>query len=187
MKVSNNLYELHKSLEGYRHSAYRDSGGVLTIGVGHAAQDVEPFDADTEWDDEKIHEVWLKDVAAASRKVDEYTEGLELSQGWYDALVDLVFNTGRKPQTLIKKLRSGDEDGARDEFLRWVYDNGVVQLGLIKRRFANYFMTLDRDPYEIIKIPLSKRYLGQFNQAISELGLKVEPIESKAKYAIAEV
>lgn len=187
MKVSSKLFELHKLLEGYEHIAYKDSGGVLTIGVGHAAQDVEAFDETSVWSDEKIFEVWQKDIQVAEKKVNEYIKGLTISQEWFDALVDLVFNTGRKPQTMIGYLKKGDLDSARDEFLRWVYVKGVVHLGLVKRRFANYFMTLGRDPYQIIKIPLSKHYLGKFNDAIKEFGLKIEPINSRMKYTLAEV
>lgn len=186
MQVSDNLYELHKALEGYRHKPYLDSGGVLTIGVGHAAQSIEPFDEDSEWDDAKIREVWEKDIASASAKVDEYTKGITLTQGWYDALVDLVFNTGVKPKTLIAKLHANSIDEARDEFLRWVYDNGVVQLGLIKRRFADYVLTLDEDPYEILNVPLRKGYLGQFNKVIKKYGYAIEPTTNKARYFIVE-
>ena len=48
------LWEFQKIFEGYREHAYDDGVGNLTIGVGHANQDTEPFDADSVWDEDKI-------------------------------------------------------------------------------------------------------------------------------------
>ena len=86
-----------------------------------------------------------QDIAAVENVVK--TECLNLRQCQFDALVSFVFNVGGgnfRKSTLLKKIKANPDDNSiMDEFLRWVYANGVVLPGLQKRRLAEmrlYFL-----------------------------------------------
>jgi lysozyme len=60
-----------------------------------------------------------------------------LSQNEYDALCSFIHNVGVNAfhdSTLRKRLEALNYDGAADQLLRWVHDNGKVVKGLENRR-----------------------------------------------------
>jgi GH24 family phage-related lysozyme (muramidase) len=62
-----------------------------------------------------------------------------VNQNEFDALVDFAYNAGAKNllnSTLLKKLNAGDRKGAAKEFERWVYADGQILGGLVRRRMA---------------------------------------------------
>ena len=62
---------------------------------------------------------------------------VELNQHQYDALVSFIYNIGAKEfseSTLLRKLNIGDILGASKEFDRWIYQEGQILPGLVKRR-----------------------------------------------------
>lgn len=64
---------------------------------------------------------------------------VQLTQGQHDALCSFVFNLGcvaLRNSSLLRKLNSGDDAGASEEFLRWNHAGGRVLAGLTKRRMA---------------------------------------------------
>lgn len=187
MKVSDKLREFQISMEGYETEAYRDSVGVLTIGIGHTSQEPFPFEEGDIWTDEQIEQAWRADIKDAEDQVNGYLKGLDVSQEWFDALVDLVFNTGKKPRTLLAYLASGNEDAAREQLLRWVYAGGVVLLGLVKRRLGTYIMTLGGDFNEVNRTNLSSSNLEGFNKLFSKYGYVIEPNGKSTKYDIVEI
>ena len=102
MKISAKGLELLKSYESLRLTAYRDSGGVLTIGWGHT-QGVKEGDTCTL---AEATQFLLDDVAEAEKAINK--QNLNLNQNQYDALVSFVFNVGEsqfKKSTLLKKLK----------------------------------------------------------------------------------
>lgn len=121
--------------EGVRLKAYLDTGDVWTIGVGHTGPDVyEGLCVKRSQVDQ-----WLKDdVVEAEDAVNRWVT-VPLTQGQFDALVSFTFNLGEgqlKKSTLLRKLNLKDYAGAANEFRRWVYDNGKIQPGLVKRRYG---------------------------------------------------
>ena len=61
----------------------------------------------------------------------------EVNQNQFDAMVSLAYNIGVgnfSKSTLLKKVNSGDFDGASNEFLKWNKSGGKELLGLTKRR-----------------------------------------------------
>lgn len=135
MKTSDKGVEAIKGYEGEKLKAYRDTGGVLTIGVGHTGPEV----VEGLVIDRLQSFIWLKeDLVEAEDAVNRLVK-VALTQNQFDALASFVFNLGEgnfSKSTLLKKLNVGDYDGARNEFKRWVYDNGKIQPGLVKRRYA---------------------------------------------------
>lgn len=133
MQVSQKGLELTKTSEGCCLKAYRDTGGVWTIGYGHTGG-VRP------------NQIILQSVADTLLNHDmEYSVGivnahaLPCTQGQFDALCDFVFNVGPTQflhSTLLKYHLAGEYNKAAAEFPKWKYDNGKVIPGLVKRRAA---------------------------------------------------
>lgn len=132
MKSSEILISKIKEFEGCKLYAYRDSGGTLTIGIGHT-KGVKAGQAITM----KQAETLLRgDLLPCEKYVDNL--GLKLTQGRFDALVDFCFNLGCANlygSTLLKKIRTNaTEREIRSEFGRWVYCDGRKLDGLVRRR-----------------------------------------------------
>jgi lysozyme len=125
--------DLIQQSEGLRLTAYRDTGGVLTIGYGHTGPDVYEGQTITKAEAERL---LRQDMQTAANAVREFV-GVPLSPAQFDALTSFVFNVGRAAfarSTLLRKLNARDYAGAAAEFDRWVYDNGRKLPGLVARR-----------------------------------------------------
>jgi lysozyme len=125
-----------KEFEGLRLEAYRDVGGVWTIGYGHTGKDVKPKMKITEAEAEDLLRKDLQWAVDCVNKAVTQT----ISQNQFDAMVDFTFNVGCGAftgSTLLRKLKAGDTTGAADEFLRWKFVKGVEVAGLLRRRQAD--------------------------------------------------
>lgn len=134
MRIGINGLNLIKEFEGLRLQAYQCSANVWTIGYGHTA-DVGENDVITE--EEALHFLH-QDLAESERAVNQYVH-VPLTQNQFDALVSFVFNLGAgnfRNSTLLKKLNAGDDDGAAQEFGRWIHVGGKALPGLVRRREA---------------------------------------------------
>ena len=110
-----------KSFENCSLTAYKDLGGVWTIGYGHtegviSGMKISPADADR---------LFAQDVKnIAERYVNALPEQIKLSQNQFDALCFLVFNTGPSSiaagTTIRNALMEGDYEKAAQGFLLWV-------------------------------------------------------------------
>ncbi len=135
-------FALIRKSEGLRLKAYRDAVGVLTVGYGHTGPDVSENKKITV---DEAEALLSTDVTHACDSVLELTGG-NVSQGQLDALTDFVFNLGSgklRSSTLLKKHRAGNYTGAAAEFGRWVYADGRILPGLVKRRAAETHLYLD--------------------------------------------
>lgn len=139
MKPSQACIDFIKSFEGFSEHAYRDGGGVLTIGYG-TTENVQLGDTVTE---EEACELLRQDVQEAADAVDDFVD-VELNQQQYDALCSFIYNVGReafKNSTLLKLLNQGrSETVVGPQFDRWNKDNGKVIAGLSRRRAAERAM-----------------------------------------------
>ena len=125
--------DLTKASEGCRLTAYQDSVGVWTIGIGHTGPDV--YDGMTITEDDAAI-ILLRDISSAEEAVKRLVT-VPLTQGQFDALVDFTFNLGQgnlASSTLLRKLNAGDALGASLEFDRWNKAGGKVLAGLTIRR-----------------------------------------------------
>lgn len=127
--------ELIKRFEGCKLKAYYDTGGLLTIGYGDT-HNVTPGLIITQKEAEDRLFSHVKDVANSLRNV----IGVSISSNQFDALISFTYNLGigaLKKSTLLKKIKKNSNDPLiRNEFMKWVYDNGVRLNGLVKRREA---------------------------------------------------
>jgi lysozyme len=134
MKLSLAGQRLIEQFEGRKNLAYLDGGGVWTIGIGHTKGVCRGLTATNA----QIDEWFAQDISMTVAGVNKAVT-VPLTQNQFDALVSLAFNIGVdafSKSTLVRKLNSGDNDGAAAQFLRWNQDNGKVVAGLTNRREA---------------------------------------------------
>jgi lysozyme len=104
--------------EGSRNTVYRDTKGILTVGVGHTGSDVI---AGSHWSDQQVLDAFRRDCAWAEHAVSQVQK--PLNQNMFDALVSFVFNIGETAfakSTMKKFLDMGLYRNAMMEFDRWV-------------------------------------------------------------------
>lgn len=121
--------------EGVRTTAYKDSVGVWTIGVGHTTAAGAP-----------VVTQGLKITAAEAQEIlerdltkfENYVKAavrVPVSQEEFDALVSLCYNIGPgafRGSSVARKLNAGDRAGAAEAFLMWKNAGGKPIL--LKRR-----------------------------------------------------
>lgn len=103
--------------EGRELKAYRDSKGILTIGVGHTGPEVRDG---LVWTEEQVDAALAKDVKWAEDAVNSVSQ--PLTQNQFDALVSFTFNVGKNAflvSTMKKLLDKGDMKGAALQYDRW--------------------------------------------------------------------
>lgn len=127
---------LIKVSEGCVLETYKCPAGVTTIGYGHT-KGVELGDKITKETAEKYLDEDIQEVETFVRN----NVTVPLTQNEFDALVSFGFNVGcgkLNDSTLLRKLNSGDYQGAAEEFDRWnkINKDGtfVVSQGLTNRR-----------------------------------------------------
>ncbi len=129
--------------EGNKLTAYLDSVGILTIGVGHTTAAGPPeVTKGLKITAAQSDEILTRDLASVEADVNRLV-GVPLTQAQFDALVSLVFNIGGTKfgkSTLLKKLNARDYAGAALQFLVWnkgtVNGKLVAIAGLTTRRKA---------------------------------------------------
>lgn len=132
IRLSGRGKSLLKLYEALRLTAYLDGGGVPTIGWGHT-RGVKLGQTVTL---ERAELFFLEDIYDSELCVNRVVHK-PISQDQFDALVSLTFNIGVAAftkSTLLRKLNAGDIIGAGNQFGCWVFDNGKIVQGLIKRR-----------------------------------------------------
>lgn len=144
MQISYSGINALKEHEGLRLQAYRDTGGVWTIGYGTIKINGKPVEQGMTCTREQAEQWLYADLAWAQTAVNKLVRAT-LAQHQYDALVSFVYNIGEEAftkSTMLRKLNAQDYVGAAKEFDRWVNDNGKVVKGLVARR------RIERDMFE---------------------------------------
>lgn len=143
MKLGDAGRSLIQSFESCRLKAYRDGGGVWTVGWGHTGPEVREGLTISQ---ERADWLFEQDIAQFERDVNSLVK-VSLTQNQFDALVSFAYNCGSDidadtiaeglgDSALLRKLNAGDYAGAAAEFPRWNKDNGKVVAGLTRRREA---------------------------------------------------
>ena len=131
-------YDFVRTQEGESLSAYKDSGGIWTIGVGHTGSEVVEGMLITE---RKSRELFARDMKRTADKLGARIHA-PVSAKQYVAILSLAFNVGTGSvagSNLVRQLNLGNERGAAAEFTNgWntVKVNGVRKVipGLTARR-----------------------------------------------------
>lgn len=128
--------------EGVVLKGYKDSAGLLTVGIGHLVKPGEPFKLGQPITQDEAYRLLQEDLAIAEIGVDRNITA-ELNQNQFDALVSFTFNLGTAAlgrSSLRKKLNAGDVKGAANAFLLYNKDRDPrtgklrVNNGLVRRR-----------------------------------------------------
>lgn len=148
MEISNHLYDFIRANEGFSSNAYRDSGGVPTIGYGTIYYpNGEPVRIGDKCNRDMAN-IWLMSEIEDKAKRLLSLRLPKLTQGQFEAILDFCYNLGFsafKNSLLYRKILENPMDESiykykKDtpakscEFLRWIYDNGKIIPGLINRR-----------------------------------------------------
>lgn len=125
--------------EGKKLKAYKDQGGVFTIGFG-STYNIDENRPVREGDviDEATALRWLKTITANLQDDIKALVKVPVTQNQLDSLTSLAYNIGPaafKASTLLKMLNAGKSKiEVADQFLRWNKVKGVVNQGLVNRR-----------------------------------------------------
>jgi lysozyme len=143
--------------EGIRTEAYKDSAGILTIGVGHALTKDELSSGKLhsiicDWHSglttDQVTQLLQSDITATEFGVNAAI-GVPLNQHQYDALVSFTFNAGVtafRNSTLVKKINGNLLDEVPEQIRRWVYAGGQKDAILVKRRESEIRQWLEDYP-----------------------------------------
>jgi lysozyme len=107
--------------EGFKNKAYKDSKGLLTIGVGHLIKPDEPHLITAVLTDDEVKDLLKSDLKWCSEAVEKAVK-VPLTQPQFDALYSLCFNIGEtnfRKSTVVRKLNENDYKGAADAILMW--------------------------------------------------------------------
>lgn len=137
MSTSQNGINLISSFEGCELKAYLCPAKVWTIGFGTT---VYPNGVKVKKGDsctlDQAKQFKAHDLKRFEKTVNNLVK-VPLTQNQFDALVSLTYNIGTgafEESTLLKKLNTGDYQGAADQFTVWNKGGGKVLQGLVNRR-----------------------------------------------------
>ena len=110
---------LIKQAEGLRLKAYKDSGGIITIGYGHT-KSVVPGGVISELQAELF---LIEDLLDTLKNIDKYVK-VPIDAFQKAALASFVFNVGGnkfRTSTLLRLLNESNYKGASEQFKQWIY------------------------------------------------------------------
>lgn len=121
MAIAESTLDYITKEEGFKNKAYKDSKGLLTIGVGHLIKADEQHLVSATLTDEQVKELLRSDLRWCSEAVESSIK-VPLTQKQFDALYSLCFNIGEgafRKSTVVKRLNAGDYKGAADAIEMW--------------------------------------------------------------------
>ena len=121
MAIAESTLDFITKEEGFRNKAYKDSKGLLTIGVGHLIKANEKELITSTLTDAQVKELLKSDLKWCSEAVESSVK-VPLKQGQFDALYSLCFNIGEtnfRKSTVVKRINENDLKGAADAILMW--------------------------------------------------------------------
>lgn len=138
MKISENGLNLIKEFEGFSSVAYLCPAKIPTIGYGNTFY-ANGTKVKLGEQISKTNALELLELVVNKDFADKIFPliKVKVSQNQFDAMVSLAYNIGVgnfSKSTLLKKVNSGDFDGASNEFLKWNKSGGKELLGLTRRR-----------------------------------------------------
>ena len=137
MRTNQAGIDLIKSFEGLRLTAYKDIGGVLTVGYGHTGKDVYKGQIINQ---EKAENLLRQDLERFELAVEELLDNAPTTQNQFAAMVSLAYNVGPgnfQKSSVLKYHRSGKTLAAAAAFMLWVNAGKLKNVsGLIRRRNA---------------------------------------------------
>lgn len=128
-------------VEGRAYDPYKDVAGVWTVCDGHTGTGIIKGKKYTDRECDRF--LW-NDLQPVKKSVDSLVK-VPLGEYQRAALYSFTYNVGSgafSKSSLLKKLNSGDVDGACEELRRWIYAGGQKWRGLMNRRDMERSMCL---------------------------------------------
>ena len=137
MRTNQAGIDLIKSFEGLRLTAYKDIGGVLTVGYGHTGKDVYKGQIISK---EKAEALLKQDLERFELAVKELLDNAPTTQNQFAAMVSLAYNVGPgnfEKSSVLRNHKRGNYVSAAASFMLWVNAGKLKNVsGLIRRRNA---------------------------------------------------
>lgn len=134
--------DLVRTFEGFRPDAYYDLGGkkgTLTVGYGFTSADIPDLKPGYRIDQRRAEQLLPSLLDKKYGPSILKNVKVPLSDQQYSALTSFAYNVGPgafEKSTMLKKINSGDFEGAAGEFGKWIYAGGKPVEGLARRRAA---------------------------------------------------
>ena len=145
-QISQHGLEKLKQWEGLKTKAYKDAGGVWTIGYGHTAMAGSPVPYQGQViTAAEAESILLKDLVQYEAAVANNVN-VKLNDNQFAALVSFTFNVGIKAfkkSKLLKKLNNGNFDAVPTELMKWNKAGGKKLQGLVNRRRAEGYLWME--------------------------------------------
>ena len=145
-QISPHGLEKLKQWEGLKTKAYKDAGGVWTIGYGHTAMAGSPVPYQGQViTAAEAESILLKDLVQYEAAVENNVK-VKLTDNQFAALVSFVYNiplASFKKSTLLKKLNAGNYDAVPTELMKWTKAGGKKIQGLVNRRRAEGYLWME--------------------------------------------
>ncbi len=145
MKISQKGIDLIKKFEGCKLTAYRDSVGIPTIGVGHTKGVKMGMTITQAQADEYLR----SDLVTCEQTLNKL--GVNLAQNEFDALCSWIFNLGSgafNSSTMKRYIVANKSDEEiTDQLIKWHNAGGRPLLGLKRRRVAEANMFINKERY----------------------------------------
>ena len=132
LRINKEGLELIGNAESCRRDPYMCPARVLTVGIGSTGK-VE----NRRYADEEIAEMWVTDIRAAEKCVNQYANGKRMTDNQLSAITSFTFNVGcgaLQKSTLARYAKREQWPHMCGELAKWVYIGKEKSNGLANRR-----------------------------------------------------
>lgn len=132
LRINQEGLELIGNAESCRRDPYMCPARVLTVGIGSTGN-VE----NRRYADEEIAEMWVTDIRAAEKCVNQYANGQRMNDNQFSAITSFTFNVGcgaLQKSTLARYAKREQWSQMCGELAKWVYIGKEKSNGLATRR-----------------------------------------------------
>ena len=132
LRINQEGLELIGNAEACRRDPYMCPARVLTVGIGSTSK-VE----NRRYADEEIAEMWVTDIRAAEKCVNQYANGQRMNDNQLSSITSFTFNVGcgaLQKSTLARYAKRERWPQMCGELTKWVYIGNEKSNGLANRR-----------------------------------------------------
>ena len=132
LRINKEGLELIGNAESCRRDPYMCPARVLTVGIGSTGKV-----QNRRYADEEIAEMWVTDIRAAEKCVNQYANGQRMNDNQLSAITSFTFNVGcgaLQKSTLARYAKREQWPRMCGELAKWVYIGKEKSNGLATRR-----------------------------------------------------
>ena len=136
LRINQEGLELIGNAESCRRDPYMCPARVLTVGIGSTGKVENRRYSDTE-----IAEMWVTDIRAAEKCVNQYANGNQMTDNQLSAITSFTFNVGcsaLQKSTLARYAKREQWSQMCGELSKWVYIGKEKSNGLVNRRVKEF-------------------------------------------------